>query len=120
MVYVRIGQHLGHTGPWMGRYVQRAVAESALAYARQSYHANFNDLDPDKAIAQSSTPVLVIHGAADANIPIEESRRLKADNPRIELWEVAGARHVGSFEKEPAEYERRVLAFFEAHKQPAR
>lgn len=35
-----------------------------------------------------------------------------ADEPR-EIWEVPGAQHVGGITMRPAEYERRVITFFD-------
>jgi hypothetical protein len=30
-----------------------------------------------------------------------------------ELWEVAGAKHIGGIDAQPREYERRLIAFFD-------
>lgn len=49
------------------------------------------------------------------NVPYFEA----ADDPR-ELWEVPGARHTGGIDAQPAEYERRVVAFFDETLPPVR
>src|SRR5207249_5298673 len=54
-------------------------------------------------------PVLIIHGTADALVPIRHARQLEeAAGPAATLWEIPGAAHVGCHAAEPEEYERRV------------
>jgi fermentation-respiration switch protein FrsA (DUF1100 family) len=59
-------------------------------------------------------PVLFIHGDADRLIPPADSEVLyaAAKGPK-DLWLAPGSRHVHAFADHPAEYERRVLAFFD-------
>jgi dipeptidyl aminopeptidase/acylaminoacyl peptidase len=62
-------------------------------------------------------PLLIIHGLEDRQVPPDHSRRLfaAAGAPK-ELWLVEGAGHgLSKWERDPAEYERRVVAFFRAH-----
>jgi hypothetical protein len=58
---------------------------------------------------------LLIHGQVDGNIPVRHSRLIKARNSRIELWEVHAADHCGAISVAPAEFERRVVGWFETH-----
>jgi fermentation-respiration switch protein FrsA (DUF1100 family) len=60
-------------------------------------------------------PVFIIQGRADQSIPADAGRRLyaAAGEPRV-LWEEDGVGHTEMVTARPAEYERRVVAFFEA------
>jgi dipeptidyl aminopeptidase/acylaminoacyl peptidase len=64
-----------------------------------------------------ATPVLLIHGTADAKIPPGQSRELRAVPRRgeTELWEVPGAAHVSAISAEPSEMPRRVVDWFRRH-----
>ena len=74
---------------------------------------DFRKASPESAIAQSKTPVLLIHGLYDALTPPEHSRILAASNPRsTELWLVPGAGHTGAYAAAPVEFEDRVLRFY--------
>ena len=93
------------------------VVESGLLYARLRYGIDLWRASPAEALRRSHTPVLLIHGTADTNIPIRHSRELHAMSPdATELWEVADAGHVASIGRDPAEYSRRVTGFFAAHR----
>ena len=72
-------------------------------------------LDPAAAIGKiSPRPVLIIHGAMDQSVPVEESTSLfqAAGEPK-ELWIVPGAEHVASFYQEGPLYGKRVSRFFQ-------
>ncbi|MBI4861306.1 MAG: alpha/beta hydrolase [Candidatus Riflebacteria bacterium] len=58
-------------------------------------------------------PIFFIHGDADGNILAEHTTILAAaaQGPK-QVWVVAGAGHIESRTKEPAEYARRVTEFF--------
>ncbi len=93
------------------------VIFDAFLYGRLRYGIDLTRVSPLGAVKQANIPILLIHGTADDNIPIAESRRLLAANPReVRLWAVNGAGHAGSFGAEPEEYKRRVLEWF-AHAQ---
>jgi fermentation-respiration switch protein FrsA (DUF1100 family) len=67
---------------------------------------------PIAGISRVSAPLLVIAGADDRHTLLAESRRLFDAAPgEKEIWVLPGARHVDFHAREPAEYERRVLAF---------
>jgi len=61
-------------------------------------------------------PILLIHGEKDSYIPIAQSQALYdlAIGPK-HLWSVPGAGHNGSILVAPAEYGRRVIAFFDEY-----
>jgi len=63
-------------------------------------------------------PVLFIHGGNDQAISSEHSRKMLAklqDGGRAELWSVAEAGHVATWEVQPDAYTKRVVEFFLAH-----
>jgi fermentation-respiration switch protein FrsA (DUF1100 family) len=71
---------------------------------------------PVDHIAQlSPRPVFLIHGLSDTTIPADNARRLyqAAGEPRS-LWLPQGVGHVASVYQQPAEFEARVVAFFDA------
>jgi fermentation-respiration switch protein FrsA (DUF1100 family) len=112
IAYDRLAQH---GSP--GRLLSWPVIGSGMVYARARYGVDLRRASPVDALRRTHTPVLLIHGTADDNIPIRHSRELHAANPAAaELWEVPGAGHVGSFDRDPETYARRVTAFFATHR----
>lgn len=69
---------------------------------------------PAEAVRQLTTPLLLIHGDADSQIPVIHSREIaaNADQSLTELWVVPGADHGFAHALEGARYETRVLQFF--------
>jgi uncharacterized protein len=93
-----------------------SIVATAAWYARSRYGVDLMRAEPANALRDSTTPVLLIHGTADTNIPPGQSRELHAVNPQTtELWEVAGAVHVAAMQAEPQAYQRRVRAWFGEH-----
>lgn len=101
------------------RVAQQAPAELQFAagpvtllaswYTRARYGINLMQVAPVDAIRGSRTPVLLIHGTLDTNIPAQQSVELHSADPVYsELWLVDGARHVEAMSVEPQEYRRRV------------
>ena len=67
----------GSGGPWPGRYLLRPVLELALIYQRIRYGVDLDEVSPQKAVAQSHTPVLLIFGAHDDNTPARHARKIE-------------------------------------------
>ncbi|WP_321477830.1 alpha/beta hydrolase [uncultured Paludibaculum sp.] len=104
----RVGQQIGFLSP--------VFVEAAFLYARLKYQLKFSDASPLKQVGKSAVPILLIHGTADQNIPIEHTRVLAAANPaRIQVWVVPGGDHVEASSRAPAEFEKRVVAWFRAN-----
>jgi fermentation-respiration switch protein FrsA (DUF1100 family) len=76
-------------------------------------------LRPIDHIGTNHVPKLLIAGAEDQHTTLAESRQMfaAAGEPK-ELWVVAGAKHVDLYAVEKAEYEQRVLVFFEKYLAP--
>jgi fermentation-respiration switch protein FrsA (DUF1100 family) len=73
-------------------------------------------VQPIKSIARiAPRPILLIHGEADTQISVENSRQLfaAAHNPNAQLWTVPKANHIQSYKIEPAAYLNHVLTFFD-------
>ena len=68
---------------------------------------------PEKFIAAIKTPVLLIHGDKDTQVPVESSLRLKAANPRAELWIINGANHGETLAIAENSYKNKVVDFFQ-------
>jgi uncharacterized protein len=60
-----------------------------------------------------SRPILLIHGEADVDIPIENSELLKKNYPPAQLLRVSDAQHVKSFASAPGLYLSTVSAFLD-------
>ncbi len=116
--YDRLGEKL-HAGAWAGRTLLRPAVEAGFFYARSKYGVDFEQASPESAVADSRVPVLLIHGLKDTNLPPRHSEEILARSssriPSVELWEPAEAGHCGAASAEPAEYERRVIGWFESH-----
>lgn len=118
IAYDRVGQYI-KVGDWLGRTLMRPAVEVGFITARLRYGVDLDLADPAGHLLHTRTPVLLIHGLADTNIPPRHVQFMHAANPAmLTTWLVDGARHVGAWRKEPAAYETRVLGFFAAH-QPA-
>lgn len=114
IAYDRVGQPL-HLGPWFGRTILRPTVETAFIYARLKYGLDIEKVSPEKAVEQSSVPVLLIHGVVDGNIPIRHAEMIKAHDPKVKLWEVPNADHCGASSAAPEQFESKVIGWFRAH-----
>ncbi|MBI1871428.1 MAG: alpha/beta fold hydrolase [Chlamydiae bacterium] len=79
--------------------------------ARSVLKINFSQISPLKSVSNTSTPILLIHGDEDSQIPHSHSLLLKKANPKIQFWQVPEADHIQTYELYPEEYEKRVIKF---------
>jgi hypothetical protein len=114
VAYDRMGQWFG-TGPWIARTVLHPAIDFGFLYARMKYGVRLAKASPLHAVAASATPVLLIHGLADTNIPPRHSEQIKRAQPAVALWEPANAHHCGASSADPAGYEAHVIGWFAAH-----
>jgi alpha-beta hydrolase superfamily lysophospholipase len=115
IAYDRVGQYI-NVGDWLGRTLMRPAVEVGFITARLRYGVDLDQADPASHLLLTRTPVLLIHGLADTNIPPRHVQFMHAGNPAmLQIWLVNGARHVGAWRKDPQAYESRVLGFFAAH-----
>lgn len=102
--------------PWVGRTVLRLPVEIGILYARIRYGLDFARDNPIQAVAESSTPVLLIHGTRDINILPRHSELIAARSPsHVVLWEVPGATHCGASSVQPVLFWRKVLGWYATH-----
>src|SRR5580693_2083632 len=111
IAYDRMGQPF-HLGPWFGRTIFRPVVEFAFLYARWKYGLDMQQVSPEASVAATGVPVFLIHGQVDSNIPRRHSRRIRARNPNVVLWEVPSADHCGAISTAPQEFRQRLLTWF--------
>lgn len=80
-----------------------------------------SDVNPAQAIGTTPSPVLLIHGTDDSQIPVRHAEHLYENAPRdrVDLWLIEGADHGTTMVAAGAEYEKRVTAFFTEHLGPA-
>jgi fermentation-respiration switch protein FrsA (DUF1100 family) len=89
---------------------------SALILERR-LDADMDDIRPIDAVSRvGQRPIFLIEDLDDTAMPPQSARRLYAAAPGPkELWLVEGAGHAKGYVVAPQEYERRVLAFYDAH-----
>jgi len=110
----RVAQRLP-IGGLAARTIAKPFVWSGFLYARWKYGMDFRAADPANVVANASTPIFLIHGLNDRNIPPEHSRMLALRNARIALWLVPGATHTGAFAADPEQFRSRVLGWFSEH-----
>jgi pimeloyl-ACP methyl ester carboxylesterase len=96
----------------IGTIVDIPLIETALLYVRTHYGIDARQAWPARAVRDTRTPILLIHGIDDEKTPVRHSREIAAQNPRIVLWEVPHAGHTAAWTTEPVEFPRRVLGWF--------
>ncbi len=86
-------------------------------YARLLLGLKLSDAVPADVVGELKNPLLLIHGDADSQIPLEHSREIFANaNPAVtELWIVPGADHGFAHALAGYDYEIRVREFFERY-----
>lgn len=89
------------------------VVKFGFVYARFRYGADLRKASAVAAVHHAHVPILLIHGARDRNIPIEQSREIAAANPKwVRLWEIPRGDHVNAYAVEPVRYVQEVLGCF--------
>jgi uncharacterized protein len=76
------------------------------------------DVSPERALAATATPVLLVHSTTDATIPVRHYDLLKQalrSNVNAEFWLLDQAEHGMIITSDQARYEQRVLDFFTRH-----
>ena len=119
IAYERLGRAT-HLGPLFWRTAGRPVIEAAILYARIRYGISLANASPHSAVEESKTPMLLIAGTADRNIPMHHAVELYRDcASHCELWIVQGADHGGASTVAPVEFRTRILQWFKEHDQTA-
>ena len=115
VAYARFGRPF-NVGPWLGRTFFRPTVEAGFLYTRLRYGLNMDAASPEQTVVGAKTPVLLIHGLDDRNIPLYHSDLIQAKNPStVVVWKVPGAGHTQAHKTAPQEFEQRVLRWFGEH-----
>ncbi|MBI3318333.1 MAG: alpha/beta hydrolase [Candidatus Omnitrophica bacterium] len=113
--YARLDQAIARA-QWLNYHIPRVPLGQMVIWGTElRLGTRLSRLNPVEAVKRiSPRGVMVIHGMSDLGIPPEEGELIfqAAGEPK-ELWLVPQAEHVGSFYKEPEEYIRRVVTFFD-------
>ncbi len=91
------------------------LADPVMALMARRTGARLAEFRPVAAVARlAPRPLLLIHGDADASVPVEHGRRLyaAAGDPR-DLWVLPGVGHVGGYFANRTAYVERVIDFFD-------
>ena len=99
-----LGKTLFAPGTWTMIYRAERIANLPAA-----------DVSPAKAVTARAFPVLLICDAKDVALPCRHTKMIfDAAIGRKEMWIVPGAYHTAALGYQPAEFRRRVLAFFDS------
>ncbi|HTU32901.1 MAG TPA: alpha/beta hydrolase [Candidatus Acidoferrum sp.] len=103
-----------HFSPLLGKTLFRPAVMVAMHFVKEEGGFNPDNVSPEKAVEQRPFAVLLICGTSDHTIPCRHARRIyqAASGPK-ELWIVQGAGHAAALGHAHAEYEGRVIAFFD-------
>ena len=64
---------------------------------------------------QLGCPLLIVHGSADARVPVGQARRLATAVPGAQLYEVPGASHLVPLSSHATEADQRISGFLHQH-----
>jgi uncharacterized protein len=103
--------------PWLGKTLFAPGAWTMVYHAQSIAGFPAREVSPEKSVASRAFPVLLICDGADTTLPCRHSREIfaAAAGPR-DLWVVPNAFHTAALGYQPAEFERRILAFFGAYR----
>jgi fermentation-respiration switch protein FrsA (DUF1100 family) len=98
-------------------FAEWALVTLTKLYASLLLGVDVDVVAPERAVASLRTPLLLIHGAGDNQIPVEHAYRIYANaHPTTaELWIVPGADHVVAYSHARQAYEDKVSRFFVRH-----
>lgn len=73
---------------------------------------SFKEASAIKNLENVDIPLLIIHGDADAKVPVSEGKRILATKKKnTEMWVVDGGTHINAITEQPEKYEQVVSEF---------
>lgn len=108
-----LGQTTKDNNPTAEATVRRFIKQQSPVAIRSAVHRMMHRPDSLPLLAQVSVPTLVITGAEDEMIPVEESRRIAKDVRGATLVIVPGAGHLANLEQ-PEAFNAALTAFLTA------
>ena len=105
-----------NVSPLLGETLFRPASIFAVRAVARAGGFNPDEVSPEKSVVQRPFPVLLICGTNDHRIPCRHAQAIygAAIGPK-ELWVVLGAGHASALGQAPAEYENRVISFFQKY-----
>ncbi|MGA2096278.1 MAG: alpha/beta fold hydrolase [Candidatus Acidiferrum sp.] len=99
--------------PLLGKTLFRPFSWMLIYRDEQLSGLPIDDVSPEKAVASRAFPVFLICDEKDEALPCRHTQGIYAAaiGPK-QFWEVPGAFHTAAIGYQPAEFARRVLAFF--------
>jgi len=97
-----IGARTRDTNPSIEANVRRLIKQQSAVAVRSAIHRMMHRTDSAPLLAQVSLPSLVITGAEDEMIPVDESRRMAAAITGATLVIIPGAGHLANMEQPDA------------------
>jgi dipeptidyl aminopeptidase/acylaminoacyl peptidase len=94
------------------KWVAGPFVESGMLWARWRDGVDLRDASAADGVRFTATPILLIHGLADEKTSPDNSRRLVALHPGMQLWLVPGSHHADAWATAQTAFEARVLAWF--------
>jgi pimeloyl-ACP methyl ester carboxylesterase len=92
------------------------TVDVGFLYVWLRYGWNMERASPEQGVVGTKTPILLIHGLKDRNIPPCHSDLIQEKNPAsIVVWKVPGAIHTGAHKGAPEGFEQGVLHWFADH-----
>ncbi|OGS11924.1 MAG: hypothetical protein A2234_06830 [Elusimicrobia bacterium RIFOXYA2_FULL_58_8] len=109
--YADLAQEMAHIFRGFGIW-RKPLLAAMKAWSLVLMGVNINSISPARSAAGLTTPVLLIQGDADTQVPPENAFKIKAASPSAELWLIKGAGHGETREAAGLQYEERIAAFF--------
>jgi uncharacterized protein len=101
--------------PWLGKTLFAPGTWTMIYRAEHIANLPAADVSPMKAVAARAFPVLLICDGNDVALPCRHTKMIfDAAVGRKEMWIVPDAYHTAALGYQPAEFRRRVLAFFDS------
>lgn len=102
--------------PLIGLPLPGTLVHTAEWFAARRFGVDWSYTNYLPRVDRLAAPIQLIHGAEDTEVPLATSRALAERRPDLvrEFWVVPGAGHVEGWNANPAEYERKVVAFLDS------
>jgi alpha-beta hydrolase superfamily lysophospholipase len=101
--------------PWLGKTLLAPGAWMMVYRGQRLAGFPAGEVSPEKSVAARAFPVLLICDTDDVALPCRHTRMIyaAARGPK-QMWVVPGAYHTAALGYQPAEFRRRVLAFYDS------
>lgn len=103
--------------PDLPAWLVPALASGIVFWAEREWGVDIEAMDTESVVAEiSPRPILIMHGLADDKIGPSDGQMLceAAAEPK-ECWIVPEVKHVDFEDHRPAEYEEKLVSFFNQH-----